>query len=398
MNDLYVTVFFLLISVVFVLPSLFLFIEVASACFTRKDFLLAPPEAKSYSTVIVIPAYNEANGISATLQSVASQLSANDKMMVIADNCTDNTAQVAREHGAIVIERQNLLARGKGFALAYAIDALRADPPEAIVFMDADSTIVKGNLAALATIAILSNRPTQAYYSMDSYTPTDPKQAIARLAWILKNHVRPRGCLSMGLPCQLMGTGMAFPWPLIAEIELGSSELVEDMKLGIDSALMGRPALFVPCIEVKSYFPLNQEGREIQSSRWESGHLSMMRRFVPKLLVQGISRFDTKLLALGLDLSIPPFVLYLLCHVIVLAIAVVLSLFSATAYPLAIVTSSTILLVVSICLTWLVFARDIIGASTIKALPGYFLAKALSYLRVFQKNKNGWVRTKRDSE
>jgi glycosyltransferase involved in cell wall biosynthesis len=390
----------LLVSIIFVFPSIFLFVEVCSACLKRRSkSLLYEEELGKYSTVVVIPAHNEAKGIAATLTSVTDKLGPNDRILVVADNCSDNTAEVARKYKAQVIERNDDTKRGKGFALSFAIDELRSNPPNVVIFMDADCTIDKGSFSVLASKAIKWNRPTQAYYSMASSADSESAQAIARLAWLLKNFVRPNGCLNMGLPCQLMGTGMALPWALISSMELATADLVEDMKLGIDCALVGSPALFAPEVEVKSFFPVNQEGRDIQSSRWQSGHLSMIWRFVLKLFMLGMVRKDVKLIALAADLSIPPFALYLLLHAVGVILAAALFLFGFTPYPFAIVAVSSCLLIASIFLTWICFGTAAaIPASAISSVPRYIMSKLRSYSHMLRKGKVGWVRTKRDSD
>ena len=97
---------------------------------------LAPPSPAS--TVIVVPAHDEAAVIGETLQSLADALGPNMRVVVVADNCTDSTAALARAAGVEVVERHDLQRRGKGFALAFAADHLRHDPPEIFVVMDAD--------------------------------------------------------------------------------------------------------------------------------------------------------------------------------------------------------------------------------------------------------------------
>ncbi|MCA9260330.1 MAG: glycosyltransferase, partial [Planctomycetales bacterium] len=87
---------------------------------------------------VLIPAHNEEQAIGDTVRSVAAQLEEVDRLIVIADNCTDATAACARAAGAEVWERQDDLRRGKGYAILFAHERLREQPPEVVVSVDAD--------------------------------------------------------------------------------------------------------------------------------------------------------------------------------------------------------------------------------------------------------------------
>lgn len=77
---------------------------------------------------------------------------------------------------------------------------------------------------------------------------------VAEFAWRVKNLVRPRGWARLGLPCQLMGAGMAFGWRDLALIDLANGHLVEDVKLGLDLCQQGKPPVFCPEAVVSSRF------------------------------------------------------------------------------------------------------------------------------------------------
>ena len=86
-------------------------------------------------TTVIIPAHNEEGGIAAT---VAAIKPSGVDILVVADNCTDATAKRAREAGATAVERHDATARGKGYALAFGREALRRDPPDVVIILDAD--------------------------------------------------------------------------------------------------------------------------------------------------------------------------------------------------------------------------------------------------------------------
>ena len=86
---------------------------------------------------VLVPAHNEANGIAATIKELRSAMP-QARLLVVADNCTDGTASLAAGAGAEVIERHDSLHRGKGFALDFGREHLRARPPSVVIILDAD--------------------------------------------------------------------------------------------------------------------------------------------------------------------------------------------------------------------------------------------------------------------
>jgi glycosyltransferase involved in cell wall biosynthesis len=118
---------------------------------------------------VLIPAHNEELVIYQTITNLKSALKPQHQVVVIADNCTDATVGIAKSTGAIVIERHDLQRRGKGYALDCGLKFLASDPPEVVVFIDADCQIDKNAIALLSQQAIKSNRPVQAQ-------PTQPQR------------------------------------------------------------------------------------------------------------------------------------------------------------------------------------------------------------------------------
>ena len=204
---------------------------------------------------VLIPAHDEEAELPATLAAIWPQLEAGDRILVIADNCTDGTAAIAKTAGAEVFERRDADRRGKGYALAAGVDALRAGPPDVVVVVDADCRCAAGAIDRLIRTAAALGRPVQATYILK---PPPDAAATARLsAWAVrvKNLVRPRGLRRLGLPCLLTGSGMAFPWRLLRDAPLASGNIVEDMRLGIDLAIAGHPTVFEPAAEFVSVLP-----------------------------------------------------------------------------------------------------------------------------------------------
>src|ERR1700730_19175391 len=103
------------VAALFLVPIAVLTIEVVAAVCGRR--IVFATSGTRTPVAILIPAHNEEGGISATLRSIAPQLREHDRLIVVADNCTDGTRNIAEEEGAEVVSRTNLEKRGKGFAL-----------------------------------------------------------------------------------------------------------------------------------------------------------------------------------------------------------------------------------------------------------------------------------------
>jgi cellulose synthase/poly-beta-1,6-N-acetylglucosamine synthase-like glycosyltransferase len=347
---------------------------------------------------VLIPAHNEEAGISATLDSVLPQLFADDRLLVIADNCSDATAQVARAAGALVFERFDLERRGKGYALDCGVQQLSADAPEVLIIVDADCIVAEGALELIARRAHLSGRPVQALYLMLAGVGASRVKKIAEFAWVVKNWVRPLGFHRLGLPCQLMGTGMAFPWATIRNASLANGHIVEDMKLGIELAKVGTPPLFCPKALVHSYFPSSSSGTQTQRTRWEHGHLSMIASEVPSMLGVALRKFDVRLLGLALDLLVPPVALLSLLVLIANVCAAVFAVITGNTHALGVALATLIMLACSILLSWWRYGRQIVSGRDLVGALWYMLAKLPIYLKFLVSRQVEWVRSKRDSE
>lgn len=160
---------------------------------------------------VLVPAHNEERGISSTVLSIKRELSPDDHLVVIADNCTDKTAPVAGKAGAEVVVRNNACQRGKGFALEAGLRHILGQRPEVVVFVDADCQFSPGSVDQLARACVAVNAPVQCLYLMIADANSSTAARLAEFAWRIKNDLRPTGYARLGLPCQLFGSGMAIP-------------------------------------------------------------------------------------------------------------------------------------------------------------------------------------------
>ncbi|HDS1733079.1 glycosyltransferase [Pseudomonas sp. BP8] len=376
------------------LPVLVLFVQVLLACLPAR----ALPVAKGPRprVAVLLPAHDEASVIGRTLESIRPQLVDGDQMLVVADNCTDQTAALARAAGAQVVERAHAQLRGKGYALDFGVRHLADAPPQVVIIIDADCQVSAGSIDALARCCVEVARPVQALNLMLAPAGAGLKVQVAEFAWRVKNLVRPRGWARVGLPCQLMGTGMAFRWADLAASELATGHLVEDLKLGLDACRNGKPPLFYPRAQVTSLFPSNEEGLTSQRTRWEHGHLGVLLAEGPKLIVESLARRNGQLLAMAVDLLVPPLALLALLLMGVFSVTWLACLLFGWWAPALIATAAMVLLIAAVLLAWGRFSRELIPFSVLLYAPFYAAKKIPLYLGFLVKRQVDWVRSKRD--
>lgn len=384
-----------LVAVVSV-PVIVLFIQSVSMLFAGPIDRTTP--AKRPRVAILIPAHDESASLASTLRSVLSQLVAGDRCLVVADNCIDDTAAVATGLGAEVVERRDQARRGKSFALAFGIEALSEDPPTIVVVVDADCVVSAGAIERIASLAFATTRPVQARYLMISPEGAGRMSVIAEFAMRVKNWGRPVGYLRLGLPCQLMGTGMALPWICIRAIDIASGHLAEDVKMGIDFTRRGMPPIFCPEALVTSAFPLNRTGVKSQRTRWEHGHLGLIVSEVPSLVRSALARRSLATMALALDLAVPPLALLTLVVAGSLVLTAAATIVGVGIWPLLLSGVVLLLLIVAVALFWLRLGADILSFSTLLLAIPYALRKVPVYLGFAFHRETRWIKSKRDVE
>ncbi len=347
---------------------------------------------------VLVPAHNEGSGIVQTVAVICSQLLPGDRVLVVADNCTDDTAAQARSAGAEVVERHNLNQVGKGHALAFGLDVLRADAPQVLIVVDADCLFDAGSIDLLSRTAFASNRPVQSRNLMELPSRVSMPLKVATFAWRVRNVARPLGWHRIGWPCQLMGTGMAFPWELVRNAALANSDLVEDMRLGVDLAKAGHPPLYCDAAVVRSLFPETERAARSQRTRWEHGHLASIAAHVPGLLRQAVLHAQPACLGLALDLMVPPLALLVLLVLGAGLLSLLTWALLGWLWPVLLMLACALALVLAIGTAWSRHARDVLSLREWLAIPGYVLGKLPIYLRFMTGREKRWVRTDRDTK
>jgi cellulose synthase/poly-beta-1,6-N-acetylglucosamine synthase-like glycosyltransferase len=212
----------------------------------------------------------------------------------------------------------------------------------------------------------------------------------------MKNLVRPMGSNALAQVCHLSGTGMALPWSLMSTVKLATGHIAEDMEMGISLAIAGHTPRFLPGVRVTSDFPQQSEVAKAQKTRWEHGHIKVLREDLPRLAKVVFRTWRLDLLVLMLDLMIPPVALYAL----VLAVSLALSAVAAWLWPVLggaalVLAVAALSLFLAIGITWVRHGRELLSARELLIMPLYVLGKIPIYLAYLIGRRSGWVKTKR---
>jgi 1,2-diacylglycerol 3-beta-glucosyltransferase len=274
-------------------------------------FRYRPPQATGAPTkrvTVLVPAHDEEALIGRCVESLNAQAYPHElfEVVVVADNCTDDTAEVARKAGADVLVRNEPEARGKGHALRWAMDRLLARewPPDAVAVVDADSVADPSFLRML--VQPLENGAPAAQGESLLFYEGSPGAAFRAGAFLLVNRVRPAGRAVLGLPCSLQGNGMLFSTDLLRAHPWEAFSATEDLEYSINLLLSGVEPQFAGGAVVRSPSAPSAEAATHQQLRWEGGKLHVARTRLGPVLAGALRRREPKLLEAAFDLAVPP--------------------------------------------------------------------------------------------
>lgn len=371
--------------------------ECLLACLPRRSRRLAACETRPRIAVLV-PAHNEELHIAETINAALPQMRDGDRLIVIADNCDDETVAIAESLGATALVRHDPENRGKGYAIQHGLDHLKDDPPEIVVSIDADCVASPGAIDLIVRRCEASGRPIQSSYLMEAPAEAESsaKTSVSEFAVLIKNFVRPRGLETAGLPCLLTGSGMAYPWEALERTPHPDSHIVEDMHYAVDLAINGY--LPQPCMDAEftARLPSRDAAFTTQRTRWEHGHLATIRTQAPKLLGAFLRTGRPSLLAMLLELATPPLSLLVAAAGLFATLATCLWLVGLHPAPMLVVVGAGLLAAAGLAAAWLRFGRRVLPARQVLAIPGYVLTKLPLYRRFLSEPQVGWVRTSRE--
>ena len=370
----------------------FFSLEIFGAFLPRRKRPVVPrPE----NIAVVIPAHNEGEGLAHTLKDVKEQLATSDRLLVVADNCSDNTADIAKRWGAECLVRQNEDQRGKGYALQFALDHLKGSSPSCVYFLDADCRLTPNSIETAVCAAMSLQRPVQSLYLMQSAPNAPAKQRVSEFAWMIINRVRMSGLYRLFDVTRLTGAGMAMPWPLAETLNVASGEIVEDLSVTIAVTNLGAPPAYVGDALVTSEFPTSEAAAAKQRARWEHGSMRLANRQFLTMVSSAISKRDPRILALAFDLSIPPLTLLAMLMVVFLIASSAVWLFSGLSGPLWLTLASLALFSFSVFVSWVRFGRGILRPGAMLDVARYIISKRKVYDSDARRSTETWTRTER---
>jgi cellulose synthase/poly-beta-1,6-N-acetylglucosamine synthase-like glycosyltransferase len=219
---------------------------------------------------------------------------------------------------------------------------------------------------------------------------------ISTFAFLVKNLIRQRGLQRIGGFAHLTGTGMAIPWGLFDASDLATSDLVEDLSLGLQLHQKGFPAQLVESARVTSP-AASSEGTFAQRERWEGGYLRVSAAVAPLLLGKAAARRDWRLALCALDLFVPPVALLTTTNALVFVSLT--GIFAAGGTSSSSPILAGLLLATTACvliMAWWVEFRKSLRLGDVAAVPLYVIKKLPSYARLLVKGPpREWTRGER---
>ncbi len=344
---------------------------------------------------ICVPAHDESAGIGATVESLLAIDYPRElfDVLVIADNCSDDTADQARRAGAVVLERRSETERGKGYALHHAFERL-PENVDAVAVIDADTLVSPNLLRAFEARLLAGAHAVQADYAVRNPNAGWRTRLIA-IAFGAFHIVRSRGRERMGVSAGLRGNGMCFSASVLRQVPHEAFSVVEDVEYGIRLAEAGFRVFYADEAHVYGEMVSNARAARSQRERWEGGRAALTRKYAARLLRKALSG-DKLCFDLALDVLVPP-----LSRVAVLA-SVGLSVVAAAnllgvRLPLsrAVYGTSVFSVIAYVLRGWAVSGTGARGLVDLALAPAYIVWKATLAGRPARSDAE-WVRTARE--
>ena len=382
-------------------PILYLCILSFSAILTTKKRKVEDmPTSTRINFAILIPAHNEEIILGTLLESLSALGYPKNlyTVYVVADNCTDRTAELARATGWVhVYERFDQTRRGKGYALTWLLQKLEEGQSiyDAYVVLDADSVVEPAFLQLMARELARGARALQARYTVLN-TVESPSTALRWIALTLVNHVRPLGRSGLGASSTLTGNGMCLSHSLLKRYPWQSSALAEDYQYYLRLIQNGERVCYLPEAVVRAEMPTTFAQMRTQDVRWESSESDEKKwPFALRLLVTGLKHRDFVRIEAVAELLTPP--LSILVSSCLLTLLVSLLLWSPAPALLSLLLLCGLTCYIGTALYLLRPPRAVYMA--LLHAPGFMIWKLWVYFVLSRsaKQTSEWIRTSRVS-
>ena len=301
-------------ALVWIITIFWIYQVVISICslinFKEKKIL----EEKTNRFMAIIQAHNEEAVVENLIASLKKQDYPKDSydIYVIADNCTDNTAKIAREAGAIVYERFDSMHKTKGAALKWFLaQKIEEDAPyDAFCIFDADNIVDVNFLKAMNRKLCQGETVVQGYRDIKNPTDSWVTAGYAIFYWTM-NRFYHLARYNIGLSPLINGTGFMVRFDQIKPEGWNTKTLTEDIEFSLKQIIRGRKLGWARDAIVYDEQPVGVKQSWSQRSRWTVGHIQCMGEYTKDLAIatkenKTVMNFDGLLYIVG---SIPMFVI-----------------------------------------------------------------------------------------
>jgi cellulose synthase/poly-beta-1,6-N-acetylglucosamine synthase-like glycosyltransferase len=355
-----------------------------------------PASQRALRFNLMVPAHNEESGIGRTVASLMAVDWPADRfrVVVIADNCNDQTAAVARAAGAQVLERNDAALRGKGYALAFGFAAsLAEDWAQAIVVVDADAEVSPNILEAFASRIEAGADAVQVHYGILNPWASWRTELIT-IAKGAFHIVRSRARERLGVSCGIRGNGWCVTPELLRRVPYACFSLTEDLEYGIVLGMAGHRVAYADEAHADADMVSNEAIARKQRQRWEEGRFALVRTRTLPLLAAALAQPSAICLDLALDLLVLP-LSYVALNLAALVLAAGLAAFWLPGalfwcwWALACLAA----LFVHVMRGWQVSGMGRRGLLALARVPGFLVWKIIVLL---SRKSQSWVRTERE--
>jgi cellulose synthase/poly-beta-1,6-N-acetylglucosamine synthase-like glycosyltransferase len=355
------------------------------------------PSARAVKFDVLVPAHNELPVIERVVRSLKRLDWPADRfrIIVIADNCTDSTATLARNAGALVFERHDSTLRGKGYALAYAFARSAAEGwADAVVVIDADAEVSTNLLESFAARIEAGAPAIQAHYGVLN-PMASWRTRLMTIATAAFHIVRSRARERLGLSCGIRGNGWCVTHRLLERVPYQAYSLAEDLEYGIAIGLAGFRVHYADEAHSNADMVSSAQIADKQRQRWERGRFELIRAKTAPLLRAALARRSAICLDLALDLLVLP-LSYVALSVIALCLcAAVASWWQSVLLPwLFIGLSSLGAIALYVLRGWQLSGVGARGLVDLARAPLFLVWKVLLMLK--RKTTDEWIRTERE--
>ena len=266
-----------------------------------------PEPGPQRTMAVLIPAHNEETVIGPLLDSLSQQDYPSDRsfVAVVADNCSDGTATLARERGVLCYERSE--PGGKGAALGWLLKQLERDGHgfDACLCLDADN-LAPPNLLRAAD-AVLTRWPAAQGIRASKNASDGWVSSLDHLSEeVLNNLVEDAGRARLGLPVKLAGSGMAIRAETLKRVSWEPTTVTEDQEYGVRLLLAGERTGWAPKLVVYDEKQTRTSGARRQRGRWFRGRLQVLRLYALPLLARSARQLDPVAFDQIVYLLLPP--------------------------------------------------------------------------------------------